>query len=151
MSVWTELGVLICFKCDCVWLGSCVPNQNANKFEHDRVNECWVLYSSCGRCNVMSNQVLMEQGTKAATICYKWHLLQKMWFILLLLLLFNHSVLLIAPSNDPSSSMDTVTSALIAGVAVLGLMSLSFFILSIRLLRKSSPTSLTGMLNPSFK
>ncbi|XP_053363842.1 zona pellucida-like domain-containing protein 1 [Clarias gariepinus] len=57
----------------------------------------------------------------------------------------------LAPSNDPSSSMDTVTSALIAGVAVLGLMSLSFFILSIRLLRKSSPTSLTGMLNPSFK
>ncbi|XP_026780540.2 zona pellucida-like domain-containing protein 1 [Pangasianodon hypophthalmus] len=57
----------------------------------------------------------------------------------------------LAPSNDPSSPLDTVTSALVAGVAVLGLMSLSFFILSIRLLRRSSPTPLTGIGNPSFK
>ncbi|XP_060754024.1 zona pellucida-like domain-containing protein 1 [Neoarius graeffei] len=57
----------------------------------------------------------------------------------------------LAPSSNPSSPLDTVTSALIAGVAVLGLMSLSFFILSIRLLRRSSPTSLSGILNPSFK
>ncbi|MCI4385722.1 hypothetical protein PGIGA_G00053920 [Pangasianodon gigas] len=57
----------------------------------------------------------------------------------------------LAPSSDPSSPLDTVTSALVAGVAVLGLMSLSFFILSIRLLRRSSPTSLTGIGNPSFK
>ncbi|XP_058270016.1 zona pellucida-like domain-containing protein 1 [Hemibagrus wyckioides] len=57
----------------------------------------------------------------------------------------------LASPSDPSSPLDTVTSALVAGVAVLGLMSLSFFILSIRLLRRSSPTSLAGIWNPSFK
>ncbi|KAF7699904.1 hypothetical protein HF521_002862 [Silurus meridionalis] len=57
----------------------------------------------------------------------------------------------IAPPSTSSSPLDTVTSALVAGVTVLGLLSMSFFILSIRLLRRSSPPSLTGVSNSSFE
>ncbi|XP_062873115.1 zona pellucida-like domain-containing protein 1 [Trichomycterus rosablanca] len=53
--------------------------------------------------------------------------------------------------SDPSLPLDSMTSALVAGVGVLGLMSLGLFILSIRLLRRSSPSALPVIRNPSFK
>lgn len=57
-----------------------------------------------------------------------------------------------APAVRGSSQhLNAVTSALISGVAVLGVTSLGLFILSLRLLRKPSPSSLTGVWNPSFR
>ncbi|KAL6470975.1 hypothetical protein MHYP_G00196250 [Metynnis hypsauchen] len=56
-----------------------------------------------------------------------------------------------ASASDHSLQLDTVTSALVSGVVVLGVMSLGFFILSLRLLRRSSPSTLTAVRNPSFK
>ncbi|XP_022533418.1 zona pellucida-like domain-containing protein 1 [Astyanax mexicanus] len=53
--------------------------------------------------------------------------------------------------NDRSPRLDTVTSALVSGVVVLGVLSLGFFLLSIRLLRRSSPSTLTAVRNPNFK
>ncbi|XP_043115720.1 zona pellucida-like domain-containing protein 1 [Puntigrus tetrazona] len=47
--------------------------------------------------------------------------------------------------------LSVVTSALISGVVVLGVTSLGLFILSLRLLRKPGPSSLTGVRNPSFR
>lgn len=53
--------------------------------------------------------------------------------------------------SGSSQHLNAVTSALISGVVVLGVMSLGLFILSLRLLRKHSPSSLTGAWNPSFR
>uniref|UniRef100_A0A8C2BH51 Zona pellucida-like domain containing 1b n=1 Tax=Cyprinus carpio TaxID=7962 RepID=A0A8C2BH51_CYPCA len=50
-----------------------------------------------------------------------------------------------------SQHLNAVTSALISGVAVLGVTSLGLFILSLRLLRKPRPSSLTGVWKPSFR
>ncbi|KAG9265389.1 zona pellucida-like domain-containing protein 1 [Astyanax mexicanus] len=57
----------------------------------------------------------------------------------------------LAAGNDRSPRLDTVTSALVSGVVVLGVLSLGFFLLSIRLLRRSSPSTLTAVRNPNFK
>ncbi len=54
-------------------------------------------------------------------------------------------------ASGSSQHLNAVTSALISGVVVLGVMSLGLFILSLRLLRKPSPSSLTGVWNPSFR
>ncbi|XP_072547313.1 zona pellucida-like domain-containing protein 1 [Salminus brasiliensis] len=53
--------------------------------------------------------------------------------------------------KDRSMQLDTVTSALVSGVVVLGVMSLGFFVLSIRLRRRSSSSTLTAVRNPNFK
>ncbi|XP_050985877.1 zona pellucida-like domain-containing protein 1 [Labeo rohita] len=53
--------------------------------------------------------------------------------------------------SGPSQHLNAVTSALISGVVVLGVTTLGLFILSLRLLRKPSPSSLTGVWNPSFR
>ncbi|KAL1260663.1 hypothetical protein QQF64_008490 [Cirrhinus molitorella] len=53
--------------------------------------------------------------------------------------------------SGPSQHLSVVTSALISGVVVLGVTSLGLLILSLRLLRKPSPSSLTGVWNPSFR
>nr|CAQ15255.1 novel protein [Danio rerio] len=55
---------------------------------------------------------------------------------------------LVSSSSQP---LNAVTSALISGVVVLGVMSLGLFIFSLRLLRKPSPSNLTGLWNPSSR
>ncbi|KAI7800611.1 putative zona pellucida-like domain-containing protein 1 [Triplophysa rosa] len=47
--------------------------------------------------------------------------------------------------NSSSQKWDAVNSSLMSGVVVLGVMSLGLFILSLRLLRKPNPSSLTGV------
>ncbi|KAM8902975.1 zona pellucida-like domain-containing protein 1 [Spinachia spinachia] len=56
-------------------------------------------------------------------------------------------------SRDPSHPMNPVTSALISGVAILGAVSMGFFLLSLRLLKKSRLTATTasGVWNTTFK
>ncbi|XP_016391058.1 zona pellucida-like domain-containing protein 1 [Sinocyclocheilus rhinocerous] len=54
-------------------------------------------------------------------------------------------------ASGSSQHLNAVTSALISGVVVLGVTSLGLFILSLRLLRKPSPSSLRGVWNPSFR
>ncbi|CAM4552447.1 unnamed protein product [Leuciscus chuanchicus] len=53
--------------------------------------------------------------------------------------------------SSSSKHLNAVTSALISGLVVLGVTSLGLFVLSLRLLRKPSPSSLTGVWNPSFR
>ncbi|KAK7156314.1 hypothetical protein R3I94_006408 [Phoxinus phoxinus] len=55
------------------------------------------------------------------------------------------------PVSSSSQPLNAVTSALISGLVVLGVTSLGLFMLSLRLLRKPSPSSLTGVWNPSFR
>ncbi|XDV32475.1 hypothetical protein PO909_003277 [Leuciscus waleckii] len=55
------------------------------------------------------------------------------------------------PVSSSSKHLNAVTSALISGLVVLGVTSLGLFVLSLRLLRKPSPSSLTGVRNPSFR
>ncbi|XP_056101039.1 zona pellucida-like domain-containing protein 1 [Rhinichthys klamathensis goyatoka] len=55
------------------------------------------------------------------------------------------------PVSSSSKHLNAVTSALISGLVVLGVTSLGLFMLSLRLLRKPSPSSLTGAWNPSFR
>ncbi|XP_077063543.1 zona pellucida-like domain-containing protein 1 [Siphateles boraxobius] len=55
------------------------------------------------------------------------------------------------PVSSSSKHLNAVTSALISGLVVLGVTSLGLFMLSLRLLRKPSPSSLTGVWNPSFR
>uniref|UniRef100_A0A671S3M4 Zona pellucida-like domain-containing protein 1 n=1 Tax=Sinocyclocheilus anshuiensis TaxID=1608454 RepID=A0A671S3M4_9TELE len=54
-------------------------------------------------------------------------------------------------ASGSSQHLNAVTSALISGVVVLGVTSLGLFILSLRLLRKPSPSRLRGVWNPSFR
>ncbi|XP_066556364.1 zona pellucida-like domain-containing protein 1a [Amia ocellicauda] len=58
----------------------------------------------------------------------------------------------LAQLNGPAFQMNSVTSALISGVIILGVMSLSFFILSLTLLKgkQHSPAVLSGIRNPVF-
>ncbi|XP_066501064.1 zona pellucida-like domain-containing protein 1 [Hoplias malabaricus] len=53
--------------------------------------------------------------------------------------------------SDHSPRLDPVTSALVSGVVVLGVMSLAFFTLSLRMYRRSNPSALTTIRNLSFK
>ncbi|XP_055052283.1 zona pellucida-like domain-containing protein 1 [Misgurnus anguillicaudatus] len=53
--------------------------------------------------------------------------------------------------NSSAHQWNTVTSGLMSGVVVLGVMSLGLFVLSLRLLRKPSPSSLTGVFNSGFR
>ncbi|KAG5843863.1 hypothetical protein ANANG_G00155400 [Anguilla anguilla] len=54
--------------------------------------------------------------------------------------------------NGPAFRLNSVTSALISGVIILGVMSLCFFVFSLTLLRgkRASPASLSGVRNPTF-
>ncbi|XP_030633739.1 zona pellucida-like domain-containing protein 1 [Chanos chanos] len=54
-------------------------------------------------------------------------------------------------ASGRSPQLNSVTSALVSGVVILGMMSLSLFILSLRLLRRPSTAALTGLWNPAFK
>ncbi|XP_037313206.1 zona pellucida-like domain-containing protein 1 isoform X2 [Pungitius pungitius] len=56
-------------------------------------------------------------------------------------------------SGDPSHPMNPLTSALVSGVAVLGVVSMGFFLLSLRLLKKSRlpTTTASGVWNTTFK
>ncbi|XP_052473125.1 zona pellucida-like domain-containing protein 1 [Carassius gibelio] len=53
--------------------------------------------------------------------------------------------------SGSSQHLNAVTSALISGVSVLGVTCLGLFVLFLRLLRKPSPSGLTGVWNPSFR
>ncbi|KAG9351537.1 hypothetical protein JZ751_022788 [Albula glossodonta] len=54
--------------------------------------------------------------------------------------------------NGPAFRLNSVTSALISGIIILGVMSLCFFIFSLTLLRgkRTSSASLSGVRNPAF-
>lgn len=56
-------------------------------------------------------------------------------------------------SGDPSHSMNPVTSALISGVVILGVISVGFLLLLLHLLQKSRlpMAAASGVWNPSFK
>ncbi|KAL6116001.1 zpld1 [Pungitius sinensis] len=56
-------------------------------------------------------------------------------------------------SGDPSHPMNPLTSALVSGVAILGVVSMGFFLLSLRLLKKSRlpTTTASGVWNTTFK
>uniref|UniRef100_A0A4W4FCB7 ZP domain-containing protein n=1 Tax=Electrophorus electricus TaxID=8005 RepID=A0A4W4FCB7_ELEEL len=57
----------------------------------------------------------------------------------------------LALAGGSSFQLDTVGSALVSGLVLLGFISLGFFLLSVRLLRRASPATLTATCNPSFK
>lgn len=58
----------------------------------------------------------------------------------------------LAHLNSPPFKMNSVTSVLISAIAILAVMSMCFFILSLSLLRRKStpPTPLSGTHNPAF-
>ncbi|KAJ8275967.1 hypothetical protein COCON_G00077190 [Conger conger] len=58
----------------------------------------------------------------------------------------------LAQLNGPAFRLNSVTSALISGIIILGVMSLCFFVFSLTLLRgkRASPSSLSGVRNPAF-
>ncbi|XP_076832238.1 zona pellucida-like domain-containing protein 1 [Brachyhypopomus gauderio] len=57
----------------------------------------------------------------------------------------------LAPAGGHTFQLDAVTSALVSGVVLLGVISLGCFLLSLRLLRGSSTSTLTPTWTPSFK
>lgn len=66
--------------------------------------------------------------------------------------LFIFACTALAHLKAPVFQMNTVTSALISGVIILGIMSVCFFIFSLTLLKgKSAPVgTLSGIRNPAF-
>lgn len=83
-----------------------------------------------------------EKLTVFWELCKRW---EKMWWCL-------SSCAIPAHLKSPVFQMNTVTSALISGVIILGVMSVCFFIFSLSLLKgKSAPVrSVSGVHNPAF-
>lgn len=66
---------------------------------------------------------------------------------------FFYCVLLLAGSpNEPPFQLNAVTSALISGMVILGVMSFSLLLCSLALLQRKTPTNLVlnGIRNPVF-
>lgn len=61
-------------------------------------------------------------------------------------------LLFLAQLKAPEFQMSTITSALISGVIILGVMSVCFFIFSLTLLKGKSTqlSNLSGVRNPAF-
>lgn len=99
----------------------------------------------------ITNKSIRDFACKVTTLSKYWRNMNR--FDWLIWLFFRVCVCAaLAHLKAPVFQMNTVTSALISGVIILGVMSVCFFIFSLTILKgKSTPvSSLSGVRNPAF-